>query len=420
LDEGALRKPPRKKNGRKKVVNRSLSAAQDKGHILQDDFIYRCSQLEKLFEQYNPHDVCIALDISDLWLPNISSQVKHLLAFSIFASMTPQRFAFDKKLDRYAAFHEFSSKLQRNLPNFPTLEDYVPEADWGEVKVLSKGQCLRLFYGSSVERISDHVDAFKLQHCSSPSALNDLHYVLKLQEHLLSSIDRAFIGDATDVAPGHIETPDEAFWDHCRAALTEVPFKFAPDVDTSVALIIALGATRKPATNSGFGDALMMGTLLPAVSIQIENKQYPLSLRNALGSVIDYWDARHKTNDYLSRTESVAAFLGQRFHPQTMLQGPFALATRAQTLPYRFAALIHNERKCQFVIVLEDSELAKLPDIEKDIRNFFAKGEHWGLRLEDDPRVAELRDANGTLLRPEETTIIAVIPRTGTELVPVV
>ena len=157
----------------------------------------------------------------------------------------------------------------------------------------------------------------------------------------------------------------------------------------------------------------MTGTLLPAVSIRIENKQYPLSLRNALGSVMDYWDVRHKTNDQ-SSTKSVAEFLGQRFHRRTMLQGPLALATRAHTLPYQFAAFIHNERKCQFVIVLDDSALSNLPDIEKDIRDIFANNEDWGLRLENDQRVAEFRDTNGNLLRPEETSIIAVIPRTGT------
>jgi hypothetical protein len=412
-DEAPLKKQQRKKSGREKGPNKS-SSMRRKGHTSKDDFTRRRSQLEKLFEQYNPHDVCIALNVSDLWLPNISSQVKHLLAFSIFASMSPLRFAFDKRIDSYEAFREFVSEMYGTLPDFSMLEDYVPETDWGEVKVFSQGQYLRLFYGSSIERMSDYVDAFKLQHCSSPLALNDLHTALKFQNYLISAVDRAFIGDAADTTPGHIETPDKAFWDHCHATLVEIPLEIAPDVGATPDLMIELGAVHKPTTQAHFGDALMTGTLLPAISIRIEGKQYPLSLRNALGSVVDYWDARHKTNDSQSRTESVAVFLGQRFHPRTMLPGPLALATRAHTLPYRFAAFIHNERKCQFVIVLEDSAIAKLPDIERDIRNIFAKGEDWGLRLEGDQRVAELRDANGNLLNPDEITIIAVIPRTGT------
>ncbi|MDP3076343.1 hypothetical protein, partial [Bradyrhizobium sp.] len=407
-----MKKPPRKKPGRKKAAKKSMSA-RNKSHVLLDDFTQRFSQLQKLFERYNPHDVCVALNISDLWLPNISSQVKHLFAFSVFASLPPQSFAFDKRIDSYPAFHDFSSKMLRCLPEFSMLEDYVPEADWGEIKVFSRGQYLRLFYGSSVERISDYVDAFKLQHSSSPSALNDLHAVLRFQDYLVSTIDHAFVGDATGVTPGHIETPQNAFWDHCHTALTEGPLEFGPDVGISPDLVIELGTCRTPKTKSRFGDALMTGTLLPAVSIRIEDKQYPLSLRNALGSVLDYWDVRHKTNDQ-SSTNSVAEFLGQRFHPRTMFQGPLALATRAHTLPYQFAAFIHSERKCQFVIVLDDRALGDLPDIEKDIRDIFAANEDWGLRLENDRRVAEFRDANGNLLRPEETSIIAIIPRTGT------
>lgn len=405
-----LGKKTRQKKGQK-TAKRSVSA-RHKSNVLRDDFARRCSELEKLFEQYNPHDVSIAINISDLWLPNISSQVKHILAFCIFASIAPQRFTFDKRIESYSVFQEFANKMHGSLPDFTMMEDYVPETDWGEVKISSQGQYLRLFYGNSVERISDYVEAFKLQNCSTPSALNDLHTALRLQDNLISTIDKAFIGDATDTASGHLEIPDQAFWNHCRAALIESTLEVATNPD----LVIDLGTLPRVTNRSVFSDAIMTGTVLPALSVRIENKQYPLSLRNALSTVIDYWDARYDTHNFLPQiTESIAAFLGQRFHPETILRGPLELVTPKHTLPYQFAAFMHHEKKCQLIIVLNDNELALLPDIERDARNTFLE-EDWCLRLEGDHHVVDLRDPTGNLLRPDEITIIAVIPRIGTAL----
>lgn len=55
--------------------------------------------LGEFFAQYGAADVVLALSISDLWLPNISSQVKHHFALGAAVSMAPNQFTGAKHLD---------------------------------------------------------------------------------------------------------------------------------------------------------------------------------------------------------------------------------------------------------------------------------------------------------------------------------
>src|SRR5687768_10453322 len=63
--------------------------------------------LSDLFAGFCAEDVLLALGVSDLWLPNISSQVKHHFALGIAAAMAPDQYAAKKKIDTYSKFREF-------------------------------------------------------------------------------------------------------------------------------------------------------------------------------------------------------------------------------------------------------------------------------------------------------------------------
>jgi len=104
-------------------------------HDYDADFHNCGSQLYDLFSKYNAEDVAVSLDVSDLWLPNISSQVKHQFALGVFAEMDIERFTPSKRLGAYDEFNEFIRAVHAILPSFPMLEDYIPEPDWGEVRV---------------------------------------------------------------------------------------------------------------------------------------------------------------------------------------------------------------------------------------------------------------------------------------------
>ena len=127
--------------------------------------------------QYRVDDVFESLSVSDLWLPNISSQVKHALAWVVALSMPTNAFVGTLTIESYTDFRTFVDALHARLPNFPSLEDYVPEVDWGEVKYVSKGMPLQIFYGGAIERVSDFITAFHLVHESNTQALEDRQVV---------------------------------------------------------------------------------------------------------------------------------------------------------------------------------------------------------------------------------------------------
>jgi hypothetical protein len=161
--------------------------------------------------RYRADDVLIALCASDLWLPNISSQVKHTLAWVVALSMPADAFGGAIAIRSYSDFTCFIEGLYSALPSFPTLEDYVPESDWGEIRCMSKDVPLRIFYGGAVERISDFITAFHLVNGTKAQALEDMHLALLAQDQLLTGIPRAIVGVTDGIESGHLRfAPSDA------------------------------------------------------------------------------------------------------------------------------------------------------------------------------------------------------------------
>ena len=100
------------------------------------DFNEAVQQLRELFVEYSFEDILTSLTATSLWLPNISSQIKHQLFFGIFLNIEETRFSKDDAIHSYEDFEKLFEKLSAHLPDFLFLEDYVPEADWGEMEYL--------------------------------------------------------------------------------------------------------------------------------------------------------------------------------------------------------------------------------------------------------------------------------------------
>ena len=316
-------KKSRLKRGRRSkpsALGMDIKGGQARSGIdYEADFRRRDIQLRDLFSKYSPIDVALALGVSDLWLPNISSQVKHHFALGVFVSMHVGRFTRTEGLETYGAFCDFIKAVYALLPSFPSLEDFIPEPDWGEIQVPSNNRFLKVFYGSSVERIPDFIQAFKLRYETQPAALGDMHFALSVQDRFISRIDREVIGDARDIYSGHVETPSEQFWCQCRSALLSTVDMLPTNAeDINPALILELGTFNNLASLSSFGNAVMDGTSLPAVLVRIEGKLIPLSLRNAASVVIDLWAGKEVAQIDTFETSisrSVASFLLLRLPP---------------------------------------------------------------------------------------------------------
>jgi len=60
------------------------------------------------------------------------------------------------KILNYEDFCGFSEALIKTTPHFPTLEDFVPIMDWGQVKYKFSDKEYKIFYGSTISDIYDH------------------------------------------------------------------------------------------------------------------------------------------------------------------------------------------------------------------------------------------------------------------------
>jgi hypothetical protein len=415
-------KKSRLKRERRKEQSNPLMRAFGKRNTHTPDYdadFQRCgSQLCDLFSRYNAEDAAVALGVSDLWLPNISSQVKHHFALGVFAAMPPERFTPSSRLNTYEEFCRFIQAAQGMLPSFPSLEDFIPEPDWGEVRVASRGALLRIFYGSSVERIPDFIEAFRLRYEDQLAALNDMDFVIALQHRLISSINEAVIGRATDIESGHVEIPSEAFWLQCRRALESACLGLSTHPEEiSPELIMELGGFKRPATWSAFGDAVMTGTSLSAVFIRIGGKRIPLSIRNATSLVVDFWANRsiaESTPQDARLSRSVANYLSLRFQDRSLVSGPLKLISRTSTLSHRFAAVVLTKQRFYLIAVFDVESLPTLGKMEREVHKLLASGEEWGIRFEGRPAAIQLRSKNGTQPGAADIVIIAVLSRVAT------
>src|ERR1044071_9717038 len=100
------------------------------------------------FKQYSFDDIATALFTFSTWLPNIGSLVKLQFLYTTLESLRMMDFNEQSKIKEYDDFTDLCSQLMEGLPSFPSLEDYVPETDWGQIKYFYNNQFYRILYGS--------------------------------------------------------------------------------------------------------------------------------------------------------------------------------------------------------------------------------------------------------------------------------
>jgi hypothetical protein len=107
-------------------------------------------------------DVAETLFISSLWLPNISSWLKHQLMVAAFISTKPETFSKSDKIKTYENFKTLIESIYPLLPSVPSMEDYIPELDWGDVRYFFEDASYKIFYGCNIETIHDFIYVFDL------------------------------------------------------------------------------------------------------------------------------------------------------------------------------------------------------------------------------------------------------------------
>src|ERR1700722_15146674 len=107
-----------RRSGLSNLLGKTSGNWHDESNNNEADFLRRSEDLFELFSQFNAEDVLVALGISDLWIPNISSQIKHYFVLGVAMSMKLERFTSSNRLNTYVAFREFARATYKLLPSF--------------------------------------------------------------------------------------------------------------------------------------------------------------------------------------------------------------------------------------------------------------------------------------------------------------
>ncbi|MGE8481338.1 MAG: hypothetical protein ACN6Q5_01900 [Pseudomonas sp.] len=378
-------------------------------NMFEQAFQLSCGRLREVLTRFHPGDVLTAVNISDLWQPNRASQVKHQLAFSLLVS-TPADSYSPVRMATYEDFSGFCNAFIEALPEFPMLEDYVPESDWGEVKILLGQEPVAILHGGPVQRIVDFVEAFRICHGDGTQAVVDLEGAIRLQGELLRAVP-SNDGDQSDESiPGYIEVPPASFWEVIMPALTQL----SAAEQLRAQYVVELGQRTSWKNASGFGDAVMTGAVLPWLAVRINGSLRAVSLRNAITVVIETWaKAAQDAPDQV--TARLGTYLAKRIEGRSCLTGPLQLRSRCKRVPLAIAAVLVDGPHYFLVVPVPPGQLAYAGKTVTAMRRVMRDGD-WGLQVVGTSDGFQLCDAQGAVPSPANVKIILVYTPVSTGL----
>ncbi|WP_159910962.1 hypothetical protein [Pantoea sp. 18069] len=395
------KQPSRVSAGKLQLAPEIQRSIDEQRKMFEQAFEASCGRVRAVLTRFHPGDVLTAVNISDLWQPNRASQIKHQLAFSLLVSIPVDTFTPDSMVT-YEDFAGFCSALIEALPDFPMLEDYVPEADWGEVKVFLGQEQIAILYGGLVQRVVDHMDAFRICHGNGTQAVADLECAIRLQGQLLRQVPRNSDDREDQWSPGHIEVPPASFWEAARAALLQLPATEQLRAD----YVVELGKPTSWKGASGFGDAVMNGVALPWLAVQIDGTLRAMSLRNATTVVIDVW-ARAALGAPALVAARLGAYVAKRIGGRSCLTGPLQLRSRLERVPLAVAAVLVDGPHYFLVVPVPPGQLAQAGKAVTAMRRVMRNSD-WGLQVVGTFDGFQLRDALGAVPGPSAVKIILV------------
>lgn len=265
------------------------------------------AKITSCFENYSFKDIYESIFVSDLWIPNISSPVKHLLLYSILLSIPEEKLSKQDCIKSYQDFQNFIDKIYSFTPSFVFLEDYVPETDWGEVKFHFMGKNYKILYGADLLNVYDYLTLFEITYVpldslyselTNRSPKGELITWLSLHNDLITNISFQKPNLKQDeIALGNLNNPTESFWSEIRNYLQRFnPFKHT-DINVLNHYYMDMGSFSQNAPNEEtFIEAFQQGELLKAAFIKHQGKYYPVSPRRWFSVLIDKWAEIYSDN----------------------------------------------------------------------------------------------------------------------------
>lgn len=211
----------------------------------------RCiEQTTSVLRRYKRIDAALALSISDLWPANVASPVKHMFAWSVLLRAEESPGALP--IATYEEFVGFAKALFAVWPDFPMLEDFAAEADWGQTRVRLDSDFVPIFYGSCIERLPDFVEAFRISYADVETAQVDMNLAVAVQTCIIKSMSDLAKAPMPQPGSGDVEVPPEKFWSACRSTIVQLGKDLANRrTHVSKDLEASFGVFKDPLTHDG-------------------------------------------------------------------------------------------------------------------------------------------------------------------------
>jgi hypothetical protein len=378
----------------------------------ENPFHKRLEATRALLRQYGPLDAAIALSVSELWPANAGSPIKHIFAWGVLLDL-PDDVQEGMPIASYADFKAFAETLYETWPEFPMLEDFSPEADWGQTKVRLDRAFVPMFYGSCIERTPDFVEAFRITYANVPEAQAHMDLAVALQARIIEAMPDLRAAPAEESQRAHVEVPPEDFWLVGRSTLLQVGVDIADWRDKAGgALETGFSAFKAPLTWSAFGDAALQGEALPFLAVESDGTWVPMSVRSAPGVVVDHW-ANKKLSGVSDPTHRrLARFVAERFRGTVM--GPLMLfvgETACEDLP--ISCVISANSGVYLICSCDHASNEQLSTAAKGTYVKVGRGEPIHFRLADGRGL--MLSKNGTTgPSADDLRIIIVVTQAGT------
>lgn len=185
------------------------------------------TKIRYLIIEYHPEDLAIFLFAVGTWNSNRSSVVKLRLLYSIFLSSDQKAFRRNKRITSYSDVLELFLLISKHVPDFPQLEDFMPEGDWGEIKYYYEKVQYKILYGSDLSYSYDYIYSLELIMTSLRDQIKNnfrddpveqLKNVFIIQNDIIDSFSAAQVLK-DDISPGHFEVCSEKFWSLAKETL---------------------------------------------------------------------------------------------------------------------------------------------------------------------------------------------------------
>lgn len=368
-------KMPKSRIRNKKKKRKSINTKKKNIKLASSSKTYESAKqsLGRLFRRYQFEELAYSIVCSEIWFPNRSCLLKHSLLWGSLLEMKREDFQQEPQIKSYLDFRSLMLTMYGLLPDFPASEDFVPEADWGEIKLVFMEETLPVLYGGSVERITDFINAFEIRNKKNTQALIEMRLAIEIQRVFIESIPASHLGSNKYIEPGTLTIPSEQAWQSTKIAIEALNNNINIK-NHAGSHLVNNDNFHLPHNESEFTNKVVDGSFQNFFFAFSEKGYFPVSVRNLASIIIDRWsEVSESSIDELTFISSLSNYIKINF--KDFLSGPLILQSESILEKIVIPGLIFND-DLLYVILPTFNDSQKTKELTKSLSLAFSQGEN--------------------------------------------